>query len=603
MKRGSLLKSPTRWLRAQMKGNGNAVPVLGDYEYAPLQLSSSEIRIFEILPGINGEYVHGKLVSMPLEEAANNYTALSYCWGSSAKTDTIYGDGRRLMVTSNLHSALRRLRKLGYSAIWADAICINQSDDVEKGAQVQAMGQIYKHAERVICDLGGADGDPRSALDSLHTIIASLNALTRLEPLGVQDFEKHSLPAVHHEQWRVLGKLLRLSWFRRLWVKQELALAKSAHMLWGLTCFDWDFLSQAIKSIDRLQIFDILHHEGVIERGDLSTVNQINNMEFLRYNVRENAQLRLGDMVYLTQLAEVTDPRDKIYSVLGLTIDASDPALYASYSESTSTVSNRVSRRLIEKYGMDQQDGIKLLSYSSGPREGSPSWAIDWNKDMAKVYTSFSGYNWYDTTKGTLPKFRLKEDNSLVVVVAGSKFDTIARVNSARIQSPKYSWDGFCKWDVEARTLIDDLPAYPTAEPIIHAYVRTLAADSYSHPKLDGSTLADSYTAYITPFSHDDDEARETELQRLGDPFRIRTKALGNRRFCVTRRGYFGLVPPGAQVGDIVCLLLGGKAPVVLRRDESDGLYIYMGDCYVHGIMYGEALKHDDFYVEDFLIK
>jgi hypothetical protein len=27
------------------------------------------------------------------------------------------------------------------------------------------------------------------------------------------------------------------------------------------------------------------------------------------------------------------------------------------------------------------------------------------------------------------------------------------------------------------------------------------------------------------------------------------------------------------------------------------------GDCYVHGIMYGEALKHDDFHIEDFLMK
>lgn len=94
-----------------------------------------------------------------------------------------------------------------------------------------------------------------------------------------------------------------------------------------------------------------------------------------------------------------------------------------------------------------------------------------------------------------------------------------------------------------------------------------------------------------------------TELERLANAFRYRASAIGNRRFCVTRGGYFGLIPAGAQVGDLVCLLLGGDAPVVLRRDESDGLYIYIGDCYVHGIMYGEALEHDDFYVEDFLIK
>ena len=32
------------------------------------------------------------------------------------------------------------------------------------------------------------------------------------------EFENHSLPAVHHEEWIVLCKLLRLPWFRRQWV-------------------------------------------------------------------------------------------------------------------------------------------------------------------------------------------------------------------------------------------------------------------------------------------------------------------------------------------------------------------------------------------------
>ena len=38
--------------------------------------------------------------------------------------------------------------------------CMNQLNAVEKGAQVQMMGQIYKHAEQVICDLGQAVSSP-----------------------------------------------------------------------------------------------------------------------------------------------------------------------------------------------------------------------------------------------------------------------------------------------------------------------------------------------------------------------------------------------------------------------------------------------------------
>lgn len=435
---------------------------MGEYEYSSLQLSSSEIRIFEISPAIDNDDVHGKLIIAPLENVTNNYVALSYCWGSSAKTHAIYCDGRRLMVTSSLHSALHRLRKLGYFVIWADAICINQLNAVEKGAQVQMMGQIYKHAEQVICDLGEADSESQSAVDLLHLIISSLSGLTRLEPLSIDEFENHSLPAVHHEEWIVLCKLLRLPWFRRQWVIQELALAKSAHMLWGLTCFDWDVLDQAIDCIYRSRISVALRSNDIMERDDESKVNRIYNMGVLRDDVRKSGLVKLGDLVYLAQMAEVTDPRDKIYSVLGLTVDASDPALYVSYSEFTSTVYNRVSRRLIEKYGMDEQWGIKLLYYSSGPRDGVPSWVINWSNHVASAHASFGGQSLYDATRGTLRKLHLKDD-SWVVVVAGSRFDSITRLGSARTRIPAgISWDGFCKWNAEARALIDDLPTYPT---------------------------------------------------------------------------------------------------------------------------------------------
>jgi hypothetical protein len=67
MKRRSPLKPRRHRLRAQRKGKGNAVRLLGEYEYSPLQLSSSEIRIFEISSAIDNDDVHGKLIIAPLE--------------------------------------------------------------------------------------------------------------------------------------------------------------------------------------------------------------------------------------------------------------------------------------------------------------------------------------------------------------------------------------------------------------------------------------------------------------------------------------------------------------------------------------------------------
>ncbi|KFH40656.1 Heterokaryon incompatibility protein 6, OR allele-like protein [Hapsidospora chrysogenum ATCC 11550] len=63
-------------------------------------------------------------------------------------------------------------------------------------------------------------------------------------------------------------------------------------------------------------------------------------------------------------------------------------------------------------------------------------------------------------------------------------------------------------------------------------------------------------------------------------------------RIARTARGLIGTVPRSAKPGDLVCILYGGETPFVLRRDEREEgtLYRFVGDCYVHGLMDGEAL-------------
>jgi hypothetical protein len=66
------------------------------------------------------------------------------------------------------------------------------------------------------------------------------------------------------------------------------------------------------------------------------------------------------------------------------------------------------------------------------------------------------------------------------------------------------------------------------------------------------------------------------------------------RQFCITENRYIGMVPPGTQLGDRVCILLGTDTPFVIRKapepDEELLSYQLVGDCYVHGLMDGEGL-------------
>lgn len=65
-------------------------------------------------------------------------------------------------------------------------------------------------------------------------------------------------------------------------------------------------------------------------------------------------------------------------------------------------------------------------------------------------------------------------------------------------------------------------------------------------------------------------------------------EVLSNRKPITTTRGYAGLASADVEEGDIICILFGGKVPYALRR--KDGYYRFLGECYVHGIMDGEAM-------------
>ncbi|KAK3695771.1 heterokaryon incompatibility protein-domain-containing protein [Podospora appendiculata] len=56
-----------------------------------------------------------------------------------------------------------------------------------------------------------------------------------------------------------------------------------------------------------------------------------------------------------------------------------------------------------------------------------------------------------------------------------------------------------------------------------------------------------------------------------------------------TGKGYLALLPFDAEKEDRIVLLQGGKTPYVVRPRRAEARWEFIGDCYVHGIMDGEA--------------
>lgn len=74
------------------------------------------------------------------------------------------------------------------------------------------------------------------------------------------------------------------------------------------------------------------------------------------------------------------------------------------------------------------------------------------------------------------------------------------------------------------------------------------------------------------------------------------------RVFCRTRRQSVGWLPADAELGDCVCFLYGGPVLYSLRPDD-DKFYRLIGECYLQGLMDGEAMDLPGIDPEDFRIR
>jgi len=115
------------------------------------------------------------------------YFALSYVWGISTQNREILIEGKSLPITHNLYDALRAMQKEAKEAItvWADALCICQSDLAERSAQILLMREIYHTSADVRIYLGPSSPD---ALKSLQFINYLAGANTEIEdPVDTED--------------------------------------------------------------------------------------------------------------------------------------------------------------------------------------------------------------------------------------------------------------------------------------------------------------------------------------------------------------------------------------------------------------------------------
>lgn len=294
-----------------------------------------EFRLLTLLPFESSEkgIIHCELRTESLIEPPS-YLALSYCWGSPDQTAVINVNGEKVDVTTNLHAALSSLRRRKLNTVWVDALCINQNDTFERGLQITRMGLIYSKASKVIAWLGEGTEAQERAMSTLADSYAPFKAAG-------------------------LKRLLHFEYWRRVWIIQELSKAKSVQLMLAKGSLSWEILESCIE------------HGSATEARDV-----LKALCKFRMNEQKKQRSGLLDALLDTRHTRSSDPRDKIFALLGITSNGSELVPTPNYKQSFVLIC----QNLFESLGQDTSLA-KLILLSNGAQTlpFAPSWLPDWS--------------------------------------------------------------------------------------------------------------------------------------------------------------------------------------------------------------------------------
>ena len=580
-------------------------------QYTPLSDKTST-RILRLHPAARDSPLHCSLAVTNLRHNDIQYDALSYVWGKEPPAadltilDVSTGTYMHTRIRPNLAAALKRLRDpLKPRALWVDALCINQLDPRERGEQVEQMALIFSQATRVLVWLGTGDGlAVKSSIRTIEYMVRTIRELIDDSSGGPEAYRmRYRAPAEQEEfstaHWQAVAHLFAQPWFRRLWCIQEIALARSAILLWGHDeeQITWDDVSYIAAVVI-----------GAADDGRLS-IPEAYNAYFLRH-LREPdhlaPKLSLMRMLSLTRHYEVSDERDRVYAMLGLMWRAEGtrepPGGLASvdYTKTLAQLYFDVAAAVVE----DDGDLLVLSCVQHcdpGGSVGEPSWVPQWHEHAVKTLTRFdeitrmiSKSEIKTPISATLSKGSLWCDGLVIDEVIGS---TAQLLDHSHEVHPVYALRNAYE---QVKDFLSEINPLDCSSP----YSRDFLTNNTNHRSLHealfqslrgGPAPDDHSNAFysgrykITPFfdwmSYFPDftfsSLPATYQEKLSQAARNLPETCMLRRLYVTKQGFLGLGPAAMRAGDSVCLLLGAGAPMVLR--ERGGYWVLVGETYVHG--------------------
>ncbi len=566
---------------------------------------STPIRLLVLKRGVPEDGVKCELIVANLQDHPH-FEALSYVWGVRQRLESILCCGRDFVIRPNLAAALRRVRCHDEDRIlWVDAICINQNNDQERAEQVGFMGRIYAGAHQVLIWLG--EENP-SAFKTVVNLAKNLpRRSTQRE--GYASYEKldkeiQTYAIVDELRFLHLIELFSRPWFERVWVIQEVAMANKALVVLGERSIPWDDLAKVALSFnDALGVLVERHGRG----KHLGHVIAVDNLPAMHLLKRERERMSLFGILCVASTFKSTDPRDKLFALVGLG-DRFNPRVRPDYTSNHFHVFRK--HVILE---LTERDRLQYLARPPlSERDDWPSWVPDWTEKSRSSYFYTAIDHNFHAAGNTTPKLSVSS-NGQILLVFGKIIDRITDLVAPldrlwaghTTNDTQFSPEKLLQWLEECLSLLplklDLMSRYDDSE--VASFLRTFVCSGV-HSKAKAShglsalRFHDNDTAdllrtltKLASVARTSSPPHES-LSTLLDTFASKLyPAIADRQFLKTHHRRLGWVSKRAQLGDVVCVLYGGEIPFVLRQTTQDsGRWKIIGECYVDGLMQGEAM-------------
>ncbi|KAM0449927.1 hypothetical protein ACHAO4_007229 [Trichoderma viride] len=354
--------------------------------------------------------------------------------------------------------------------------------------------------------------------------------------------------------WEAVDNLLARLWWSRTWVVQEIWLAKDAILVCGDSSLKWKTFK---KAMEYQEAWDDM---GCLVRGTKrwEIWSTLKSRYGLAIHISQKRLLgsRLSDILWNTWDRDVTDPRDKVFAILGLVGENYSATLpNIDYSKSIEEVYREVASLIITK-----ENSLDILLAASGLDTGGnlPSWVPDWRRRANEyrpalfINASFMRMQCYHvgstdavyfhghgySASGAVEPQVIFHDNLNILQVRAVVFDTIAEVST--------DFDG----GLSAANIIE------------HAQI--LIRNSHTSGALSSkNTISDEeLKKVLTAGCFIDNRSLRTENMVIENVMRL-------RRFFITNGGHLSIGPSRLQVGDVISIIAGCNFPMVLRAVGS----------------------------------